>query len=642
MERWPFEHPQLLWLFPVVLVGLSLFLAWSWRKRRWLMGQFVQSRLLSSLTVGVSQARQKARLGILVIAAGLLVLVLARPQWGFTWEEARQRGLDIIVAIDTSRSMLAEDVQPNRLARAKLAALDLKRLAKTDRVGLVAFAGSAFLQCPLSFDDEAFRQSVRDLDVNIIPQGGTAIAEAIDTARHAFKEKNDNHKVLVLFTDGEDHDGAALDSAKAAAKEGMRIFTVGVGTRNGEMLRITDSRGRVEFIKDDQGNAVKSHLNDKLLNDISRETGGFYMLLAGANTVDVLYEQGLSPLPKADLNARQVKRFHERYQWFLALVILLLIAEMFIPERKMVRKSEAILNQPNQELRKAVATLLLLALPVCAFSSPGRGLSQYEAGKYDSSLREYQNALHDHPNDPRLQYNAGAAAYQAKRYDKAIEFLTSSLSAPDLKLQQRAYYNLGNAQFRLGEDDTEAQKKQESWESSVQNYESALKLDPNDIDAKYNLELVKKKLEELKQQQQKQQQQNQDNKDNKDDKKDQKEKQDQQQKEKEKQKQDQQKQEQDKQQQEQQKQEADKKKQEEQKQDQQKADQKKQDDAQAQKEQGEKDDKNNQGQAMVARMTPQQAAQLLDTQKSEEKAMMFIPENIRAKTNRHDRVFKDW
>src|SRR5687768_17850192 len=184
-----FEHRDLLWYTLLLVPALIVFFWWSWRKRRQLIAQFVQSRLLAHLTVGVSARRQKLRMALVVFACGLLILVLARPQWGFSYEEARQRGLDVVVAIDTSRSMLAADVAPNRLARAKLAALDLKRLARTDRVGLIAFAGSAFLQCPLSFDDEAFRQSVEALDVNIIPQGGSALAEAIDTAKGAFKEK---------------------------------------------------------------------------------------------------------------------------------------------------------------------------------------------------------------------------------------------------------------------------------------------------------------------------------------------------------------------------------------------------------------------------------------------------------------------
>jgi Ca-activated chloride channel homolog len=312
-----FEHPQLLWLLLPALPALSGFLWWAWRTKRRLISQFVQSRLLANLTVGVSARRQKARMVLLVISVAALIVVLSRPQWGYGWEEAKQRGLDIVVAIDTSRSMLAEDVTPHRLARAKLAALDLKRLARTDRVGLVAFAGSAFLQCPLSFDEEAFRQSLQALDVNIIPQGGSVLAEAIQTAQAAFKEKNDNHKILVLFTDGEDHDGSAVDAAKAAAKDGMRIFTIGVGTANGELLRITDGKGRSDFIRDAQGNVVKSRLNEQLLRQIAQAADGFYMLLSGANTIELLYERGLAPLPKTELSSRQIKRFHERYQWLL-------------------------------------------------------------------------------------------------------------------------------------------------------------------------------------------------------------------------------------------------------------------------------------------------------------------------------------
>jgi len=347
-----FEYASLLWLLVPAIPAIIAFFWWSWRTKRRLISQFVQSRLLANLTVGVSSRRQKIRMGLLAASVAFLIVVLARPQWGFDWEEAKQRGLDVVVAIDTSKSMLAEDVAPNRLTRAKLAALDLKKLARTDRVGLVAFAGSAFLQCPLSFDDEAFRQSVNALDVNIIPQGGTALAEAIQTAQAAFKEKSDNHKVLVLFTDGEDHDGHAVDAAKSAAAEGLIIFAVGVGSANGELLRMSDARGRSDFIKDEQGNVVKSHLNEKLLQEITKAgaPGGFYMLLSGANAMDVLYERGLAPLPKTERSTNRVKRYHERFQWLLGLTIILLAAEMFLPERRMVRRRVG----AGEEVRKPV------------------------------------------------------------------------------------------------------------------------------------------------------------------------------------------------------------------------------------------------------------------------------------------------
>src|SRR6185436_16866465 len=223
-----FEKPLYLWLLLPGLALMGAFLWWAWREKRRLVRLFVSARLLPSLTLGVSTERQKTRLILMLIALGLLLLVLSRPQMGFSLEEARSRGLDVIIAIDTSRSMLATDVVPTRLRRAQLAALDLKRLAKSDRLGLVAFAGSAFLQCPLTLDDEAFRQSVNSLDIGIIPQGGTVIGEAIKTSLAAFKDDTGNYRALILFTDGEDHEEGVTEAASEAAKKGLRVFTIGV------------------------------------------------------------------------------------------------------------------------------------------------------------------------------------------------------------------------------------------------------------------------------------------------------------------------------------------------------------------------------------------------------------------------------
>jgi Ca-activated chloride channel family protein len=299
-----------------------------------LRARFIQARLLPGLTVGLSPWRQKVRLSCVVLAVVLLILALARPQWGFDWEEAKVRGLDIVVAIDTSKSMLAEDIAPNRLARAKIAALELMQRARSDRLGLVAFAGSAFLQCPLTIDDSAFRQSVDMLTVNTIPQGGTALAEGINTALTAFKEQ-DNYKVLVLFSDGEDHDSGAVEAAKAAGEAGLRIYTIGVGTAEGEILRIQDPKGNADYIRDEQGNAVKSHLNQDLLRRIAgASNGGYYWPLRGARVIDDLYDKYLATLPKTEHEQKLIQRFHERYHWFLAAALLLLLVETLLPERK--------------------------------------------------------------------------------------------------------------------------------------------------------------------------------------------------------------------------------------------------------------------------------------------------------------------
>jgi Ca-activated chloride channel family protein len=636
-----FANPLMAWVAPLGAAALVMFFWWTWRGKRRMMTRFVHSRLLANLTASVSPKRQKIRMALMVAAVALLLFTVAGPRWGFDWEEARQRGLDIVVAIDVSRSMLADDLAPNRLARAKLAALDLKKLARSDRLGLVAFAGTAFLQCPLTYDDEVFRQSVNELKINVIPQGGTAVAEAILTAVAAFKEKNDNFKILVLFTDGEDHDSGAAEAARTAAKAGLRIYPIGVGTPNGELLRTTDDKGRVEFIKDENGHAVKSRLNETLLQEISQDTGGFYMRLAGANTIDTLYERGLEPLPKAEFAAQRVKRWHERYQWFLALALVLLAAEMFVPERKSARAVSQTAPAPaaGAAAKAAAVLLVLFVLTAPADASPSSALKKYLQGRFDSALAEFRKLLEKKPDDPALNFNAGTAAHQAHDYEEALGHLNAAVNSPDLTLQQHAWYNLGNTQFRLGEDADKLEDKEQLWRQATNSFSSALKLDSKDEDARFNLELVTRKLQELEQQKQ---QQSQDKQDQKDEQQKQQDQQDQQSKQDQKQdqpKSDQEKQQaQDQQQQQQQEQQQQQKDAAEDQQKQQQAGANK--DGQQKDAAGKPEDQNAEaGQMMELRMTPQQAQQLLDAQKGDERMMIFLPE---MKTNRQNRVFKDW
>lgn len=651
-----FGNPKMLWLLAVTLPLLAWFLWHAWRKKQELIARFVQSRLLAQLTVGVSPWRQRLRLVLLVAAVGLILLALARPQLGFAWEEVRQRGLDIIVAIDTSRSMMATDVPPNRLARAKLAALDLQQKAKSDRLGLVAFAGTAFLQCPLTLDDDAFRQSVNLLEPGIIPQGGTALAEAIQTALKSFKEGNDNYKVLVLFTDGEDHDGGAAAAAEEAAKAGLRIFTVGVGTPEGDRLRVTDEQGRTSYVRDEDGGEVTSHLNTTLLRQIAQATQGDYLELRGARAMELLYDARLAPLPKADLDARMFRQYHERFQWPLGLAILLLLFEPLLSERRRVDRSEAIRQAGNEGLRKAVSLVALLLSSATALASSGKALHDYEAGRYKDAEREYRRLADEKPDDLRLRYNAGTAAYQAKRYEQATnELSTAALLSSDPELLKQAHYNLGNSYYRLGEQAGDPNQQMALWQGAVNHYDNTLKLDPNDPDAKFNRELVNQKLEELKRQQQQQQQQKQDQKDKKDDQQKQDQKKDSQESKEQQKSQEQDKQKNDQQRQQQPKPEASKDKSDQPdaapKQDESQKGQDQPKPAQGQKDPKEKGDatKGEKGdqqkpteegqEAMAGVMTPQQAQQVLDAAKSEERPMIFVPATD---PKRRNRSFKDW
>ncbi len=512
-----FGAPQVLWLLLAIPPALILLFWWSWRKRQALMKQFIQARLLPGLVAGVSPLRRKFRLGCITLAVACAIVALARPQWGFSWEQVRQRGVDIVVAIDTSKSMLAQDISPNRLTRAKLAALEIMQRGGSDRLGLVAFAGQAFLACPLTIDDAAFRQSVEALDVNTIPVGGTALASAIETALTAFKE-GDNHKVLVLISDGEDHDSGAVEAARKAGQAGLRIYTIGVGTPQGELLRVKDAHGREDYIRDEQGNVVKSHLDENLLRELAGAgAGGFYVQLVGARTIETLFEhpQGLAALPKSEHQERLVKQYHERYQWPLGAACLLLAVELLLPQRKRSLRAgaaPATAGKPRPANRKGPVTsatvsvtaslILLLLIPAIVAASPSSALRDYKKGDYDQALKEYERLLQRRADDPRLHFNAGTAAYRERKFQEALKQFNAALASQDLKLQELAYYNRANSSYWLGDQAADPGKRTEAWQQALKDYELSLKLNPGDADAKFNHAFVKQKLEELKQQQQ--------------------------------------------------------------------------------------------------------------------------------------------
>ena len=333
MNSLNFAKPQMLWVATACVPLLAGFLIWSWRRKQKAAARFVRSRLWAQLTVGVSYPRQILKRVLFAVAVVLVLVTLARPQVGFIEEEARASGLDIVVCFDVSRSMLASDVAPNRLARAKLAAYDLAGIARSDRLALVPFAGNAFLQVPLALDDEAFLQSVRALDTDVIPEQGTALADALKEALNAFGKDSTGARAVVILTDGEDHEEGAVEAARAAAKDGVRIFTIGVGTAQGALLQAPDPYGNPIFVKDADGNAVKSRLNEPALKQLAEAGGGFYLPLQGRRTLQTLYDRGLAPLPKTEFKAGRAREWIERFQWPLGVAILLLMVEFVFPEQ---------------------------------------------------------------------------------------------------------------------------------------------------------------------------------------------------------------------------------------------------------------------------------------------------------------------
>jgi Ca-activated chloride channel family protein len=334
-----FASPQYVALIYSAATVLIVFFIWVLLRRRALIERFVDKNLALSISPTASGAFRMLKVIVIMIAVILALIALARPQWGFVWEEAKLSGIDMLIAIDCSKSMLATDVKPNRLERSKFAVKDLIKKLSGDRVGLIAFAGTAFLQCPLTIDYNGFLLALDDLSIDTIPRGGTSITSAIREVMSVFKGPDKKYKTLVIITDGDDLEGDALKAAKEAGDLGIKIYCVGVGSQEGDLIPIVDQRGDRVYLADRSGQVVKSRLNEDLLKKIAISTGGNYVHATQAEFgLDLIYDKGISKLEKRDVEEKMRKRYQERFQYFLAIAVILLLLEPLIPERKIAAR----------------------------------------------------------------------------------------------------------------------------------------------------------------------------------------------------------------------------------------------------------------------------------------------------------------
>jgi len=314
---------------------LIVFYIWAFRLKKKSYEKFADKKLLQELLVFTDVNKQKIKAVFLSAAAVLILFSLMRPQWGFHWQEVKRRGLDIIIALDTSKSMLAQDVKPDRLQRSKLAVRDFIKNLKGDRIGLVAFSGTAFFQCPLTIDYSGFLLSLDNIDINTIPRGGTSISSAITEAVKSYGGQEKKYKVLVIITDGENNEGDPLPAAEEAKKNGVVIFCIGIGTKEGELIPLAEDTGQKQFLKDREGNVVKSRLDEATLEKIALATGGSYIRSTATEFgLELLYRERLSKMEKRELEGKMNKRYIERFQIPLAAALFLILLEGLISNRK--------------------------------------------------------------------------------------------------------------------------------------------------------------------------------------------------------------------------------------------------------------------------------------------------------------------
>lgn len=335
-----FASPENFALLVVILV-LGIFYTWSIKRKKKVLARFGDLFLLLKTSPYISFARQGGKAVMLLAGILFAILTLSQFQCGTHMEMMKREGIDLIVAIDVSNSMLAEDMKPSRIVKARQEVRGILDRLKGDRIGLVAFAGEAFIQCPLTLDYTAAEIFLDVMDVGLIPRQGTAIGAAIKKASEAFETQEKKHKVLILLTDGEDHTGEAMAAAEEARNQGVKIYPIGIGSPIGEPIPITDRQGnRAGFKKDRNGEVIVTKLDEMTLQKIALTTGGkYYHATAGEMELDKVYDE-INKMEKKELEGKLLMQYEDRFQYPLIIAILFIILEFFISEKRRVKNVE--------------------------------------------------------------------------------------------------------------------------------------------------------------------------------------------------------------------------------------------------------------------------------------------------------------
>jgi len=483
--RW--GAPQFLPLLLAVPIATLILLLGAWLKRRSLR-RLADPGLVTRLTDSKSPRLAAAKAACQLLALGLLVVALARPQWGEKLQVYKGRGIDVVIALDASKSMLATDVAPNRLERAKTQIATLLDNLATNRVGIVAFAGDARVMCPLTTDVEAAKLFLDIIDPNNMPRPGTNLEKAVEVAAGLFDPGTENSRALVLLTDGETLDGDPTTALRVAAESGLRIFAVGVGTAQGSTIPESQGSG-TQYKKDENDKIVVSRLAERLLLVMAKATDGRYFRSESINLNDLV--AALDRLQKRSIGGGEYVQYEERYQAFLLVAFLLSFAGMLLSDRR-----GAWLPVPVRGSRAARGAAVVLALALMAplparagvGASMRRGLALERQGKYEEAVKAFEEALVLEPDNVRIHYDIGRARYEMSQHGDAAGHFQLGLLSKSRKLRANSLYNMGNTHFR-----------QKQLDEAITSYAQALLVRPDDVRAKQNLEYCLKLKREQKQ-----------------------------------------------------------------------------------------------------------------------------------------------
>ncbi|MBU8849479.1 MAG: VWA domain-containing protein, partial [Desulfobacterales bacterium] len=466
-----FANPYLLNLL-WALIPVFGIMVYGIRKRKKILSRFAEDSMFSLIIPGFDPKRRWIKAVLITIGFGFAVAAMAGPQLGYKWEKTTQKGVDIMIALDCSKSMLAQDIKPNRLERAKREIIDLLHMMKSDRAGLVAFSGRAILQCPLTLDHEAFNIFLKVLEPGFLPVGGTNLNAAIKTCYDGFEKESDTQKAIIIITDGESTSGNVEEAAKEMAKQGIKIFCIGVGDLQG--APIPDEKGG--FKKDVSGNIILSKVDEEGLEKLATMTGGTYVRsVAGDMDLDLIYKDKiLGTMERKTLTSGKKKVWENRYQWFLFPCLILLLIEFILSSKKKLKSLFIFVF--------GISFFVFQNGPVYAktvSSSVKQGIQAFDEQNYEQAKKHFIDAQLENPENAKLYYNIGAAAYMNKEYEQAKKNFMQAAKTDDAGLRHDAQYNLANTDYRMGK-----------FDDAIKGYENILKEFPGDKEAKENLEFV--------------------------------------------------------------------------------------------------------------------------------------------------------
>ena len=518
-----FEDPIYLWLLVLIPI-LALVRFISYRNQRKRLRKFGDPSLLKELMPDVSRFRPSVKFWLLLGALALMIVMLARPQMGTKINHEKRVGIETIIAMDISNSMRAEDIIPSRLDRSKMMIENLVDHFSNDKIGLIVFAGDAFVQLPITSDYVSAKMFLSSIDPSMIATQGTDIARAIEMATHSFTQEEGIGKAIIIITDGEDHEGGALQAAEAAKDAGMRVYVLGVGSVNGAPIPVPGTGG---YMTDRSGNTVMSALNEDMCKQVAQAGGGAYIHVENNSAAQQQLDSELDKLAKKETTTTIYSEFDEQFQAVGVLVLLMLIIEICVLDRRnpLLKNLSLFKRGERKEIQARLILLAVISLFSCfsPLSSTAQTDRQYirqgnklfRSGDYPNAEVSYRKAIEKNPRNPQAVFNLGNALMAQKKDSAAVaQFESASKLETNPLRKAKAYHNMGVVC-----------QSHKMYGEAIEAYKNALRLNPEDNETRYNLVLCKHQQQK---QQQKQQQNQQGNDEKKQDNKKDQQKQDQQ------------------------------------------------------------------------------------------------------------------